>query len=160
MADIYDAPPREYEDKETGVKRVAYYNVALGAYLLQKSDELVRDIGWFPLELQREFLRAFFDDEGCMDFRPLRNVRQIRGYQNEPKLLEAVRTLLARFGIHSRVIKPNEVVISGKENLQRFKEEINFSPGVCINGNRSNSIWKRSLEKRILLDRALNSFRV
>lgn len=45
-----------------------------------------------------------------------------------------------------------------KKNLDLFAAEINFSPGVCVNGNRSNSAWKESLEKREILRRALASY--
>ncbi len=62
-------------------------------------------------------------------------------------------------GINARVVKPNEVVIVGKENLIRFEREINFSPGVYMNGKRSNSRWKKHIEKRELLKRAIKSFK-
>ena len=111
------------------------------------------------LDFKREFIRAFFDDEGCMDFRPKNNVRRIRGYQKDVLILKIIKTLLADLNIESRVILPNEVVISGKENLMRFEREINFSPGVYMNGNRSNSRWKKHVEKRELLRQAIASFK-
>ena len=70
-----------------------------------------------------------------------------------------VQKLLKDFQIPSAIHKPNEVVIMSKVNLEKFRKEINFSPGVFINGNRSNSIWKKSLEKRYLLDQAIKSFK-
>jgi len=83
----------------------------------------------------------------------------IRGYQKDLHILILVQRLLAQRGIAAQVKQPNEVVISGKENLRKFQKEINFSPGVRINGRRSNSIWKQSLEKRELLARAIVSFK-
>jgi len=62
-------------------------------------------------------------------------------------VLTADQKLLANLKIESRVIKPNKVVISGQENLIRFREKINFSKGIKLNGNRSNSIWKKPLKK-------------
>ncbi|MDO8518336.1 MAG: hypothetical protein Q7S26_03545, partial [bacterium] len=72
--------------------------------------------------------------------------------------LELIKELLFDFTISSKIKKPNEVVISGKENLKKFQKEINFSRGVRINGGRSNSRWKESLEKRHILQQALGSY--
>jgi intein-encoded DNA endonuclease-like protein len=112
-----------------------------------------------PLDLKREFIRAFFDDEGCMDFRPKNNVRKVRGYQKNMQILRIIKALLADLDITARIVFPNEVVIVGKENLIRFEREINFSPGVYMNGARSNSRWKKHIEKRELLRRAIESFK-
>lgn len=159
MSQLYDYEPRTYMNPVTGVTRLAYFNVALSAYLKKRSEELLANIRTLQKSHKKEFLRAFFDDEGCMDFREAGKRKRIRGYQKNQMVLQIVQELLADFDIISRVILPNEVVISGKQNLKKFKEEINFSPGVRINGNRSNSIWKEHLEKRELLDRAIASFK-
>ena len=159
MRSIYDFNPKEYINIETGVSRISYHNVALANYLKNKSEELLTQAPNLQLELKREILRAFFDDEGCMDFRPNTNSRRIRGYQKNIKILKLISTLLFDIGIESCFQKPNEVVISGKENLLKFQKEINFSRGVYINGNRTNSIWKKHLEKRDLLDKAIASFK-
>jgi len=159
MKELYAFPPARYYNQLTGVSRISYFNVALGAYVMQKADELLLEIKKMPTDTKRSFLQAFFDDEGCMDFRPSTNSRRIRGYQKDTGILKLVSSLLSDFGIESNFQKPNEVVISGKENLLNFQKEINFSPGVFINGNRTNSIWKKHLEKRDLLDRAISSFK-
>ncbi|OGG72878.1 hypothetical protein A3A38_01555 [Candidatus Kaiserbacteria bacterium RIFCSPLOWO2_01_FULL_53_17] len=67
--------------------------------------------------------------------------------------------MLSDFNIESRIQLPNEIVSVGKENLLKFEKEIGFSPGVRINGKRSNSIWKQSLEKREILRRAIASYK-
>jgi len=157
MREIYDWPPKKIQIVSTGVLRVAYYNVALAHYLHQKSDELLAHIHTLSREYKREFLRAFFDDEGCMNFR--NKTRRIRGYQKDVAILKLIQKLLSEFDILSHIEKPNEVVISGKENLIMFQKEIDFSRGVRINGKRSNSIWKQSLEKREILRRAITSFK-
>lgn len=159
MRKIYAYPPARYVNPLTGVVRIGYYNVALCSYLKEKAEELLNDVGTFRPDLKKEFLKAFFDDEGCMDFRPTQNRRSIRGYQKNIKILDTVHSLLSDFNIGASIQKPNEVVISGRENLERFQKEIGFSPGVRINGLRSNSIWKKHLEKRDLLDRAIASFK-
>lgn len=159
MKAVYNLEPKRYKNHTTGVSRICYFNVSLAAYIREKSTELLQGITRFPRDLKREFIKSFFDDEGCVDFRVTRNLRQIRGYQKNTKILYLIQNLLADFKIGSRVILPNETVISGKENLTKFQREINFSPGVRINGKRSNSIWKQSLEKRVLLERAIDSFK-
>lgn len=154
---LYDFEPKRFKNEATGVWKTNYYNVALSAYLKGKSKELLRQIKGMPLDLKLEFVRAFFDDEGCMDFRPGR--KRVRGYQKDVRVLKLIKALLIDFGITARIILPNEVVIVGKENLIRFEHKINFSPGIFINGNRTNSIWKKHIEKRELLKQAIKSFK-
>jgi len=159
MKIVYSFPPKRHLDMVSGVHKLQYNNVALASFLNKKACELQVYIIHKPIVLQKEFLRAFFDDEGCMDFRSVRNVRQIRGYQNNQYVLHLVRNLLANLNIVANLKGKNEVVISRKENLKKFQKEINFSSGVCLNPNRTNSIWKQSIEKRVLLDRAIKSFK-
>lgn len=159
MKTIYSFEPKRYTDPKTGVLRISYHNVALGAFMEKKTAELIKDICELPKNLKTEFIRAFFDDEGCIDFRPKENRRQVRGYQKNVSILFLIKKLLLDFDIESKIVKPNEVVVSGKGNLVKFREYINFFPGVRLNGNRSNSIWKKPLEKRVLLEQAINSFK-
>lgn len=158
MCYIYEYEPKRYTNHVTGVHRISYHNVSLAAFFLEKERVLLKAVSNLSQECQREFIRAFFDDEGCMDYRPKENKRRIRGYQNDKKVLEIIQQLLLNFSIPSKVQGGNEVVIIGKENLIRFQKEINFSKGVRINPNRTNSLWKKNLEKRKLLDMAINSF--
>jgi len=159
MEILYAYPPSIYTNAQTGVRRISYHNVALSSYLKRKSFEILNDVTSLPLESKRAFVRAFFDDEGCMDFRPAENRRMIRGYQKDTRILFLVRKLLEEFDVSSRVKGPNEIIVVGKENLKKFEREINFSPGVRINGNRTNSRWKKHVEKRELLRRAIASFK-
>ncbi len=159
MRELYDFEPKRYLNQLTGVYRISYHNVMLGAYVGKKSVSLLREIKGMSLELKREFTRAFFDDEGCMDYRPKESRRNIRGYQKDVRILKIIKKLLLDLHIRAKIIPPNEVVISGKENLMRFEREINFSPGVYMNGNRSNSRWKKHVEKRELLKQAIASFK-
>ncbi len=159
MKIIYPLEPKRYANKFTGVRRISYFNVSLGDYMKTKSIQLLQEIAFSPKQLKREFVRSFFDDEGCMDFRPKRNLRRVRGYQKNVAILYLIQRLLADFYIDSRIILPNEVVITGKENLLKFQNEIGFSSGVRINGKRSNSVWKQSLEKRLILRKAIASYK-
>lgn len=159
MKHVYDYEPKRYYNSLTGVHRISYFNVALGTYMQDRASALIHEIPDMPVELKRAFLRAFFDDEGCMDFRQASNVRMVRGYQKNVDILFLVQKLLTDLHIRSCFKKPNEVAIVGKENLLKFQKEIDFSLGVRINGNRSNSIWRESLEKRDLLERAIASYK-
>ncbi len=157
---VYKFAPTYYINHVTGVKRISYFNVALAAYIRKKSVDLLRNICHSPKPLKKEFLKSFFDDEGCIDFRIKKNMRRVRGYQKNVEILVIVQKLLNNFDIKSAIHQPNEIVVMGKENLEKFQKEIGFSHGVYINGNRSNSIWKKSLEKRYILDRAIKSFKM
>lgn len=157
---FYDYPPRIHQNKKTGVTRLQYSNVALAQHLFNKASDLNSEIRELPKSCQKEFLRAFFDDEGCMDYRVKSKKRRVRGYQKNQKVLAIVQILLKGFGIESSLQGKNEVVISGKENLIKFQKEINFSDGVRINPKRANSIWKKPIEKRDLLDMAIKSFKI
>ena len=159
MSSIYDYEPKRYLNNLTGVSRITYHNVALSNYLESKAKKLLLEIELLPKSLKKVFVRAFFNDEGCIDFRPKRNLRQIRGYQKNISILHIIHNLLTDFQIESKIVTPNEIVIIGKNNLIQFRNEINFSSGVRLNGKRSNSIWKKSLEKRALLDQAIKSFK-
>lgn len=159
MRSIYAYKPTRNTNTKTGVIRTAYFNVEMAAHLQERAMHLLKKVPLLTPAAKREFLRAFFDDEGCMDFRPTTNIRKIRGYQKDRKVLKVVQAVLASFGIESRIVKPNEVVIVGKSNLMKFEREVSFSPGVQVNGNRTNSRWKKHVEKRKLLRMAITSFK-
>ena len=142
-----------------GLITIRYGNSVLADFLYQKSKELVGNIDNLPPELQRAFLRSFFDDEGCISYEISRKERRVRGYQQDLEILYLIQKLLRNFGIESVIReKSGEIVVSRRENLIRFREQINFSPGVYINGLRKNSVHKKSLEKRKLLDMAIDSY--
>lgn len=159
MHGVYDFPPKILTVEQSGVCRLQYFNVELANFLYGKANELQDLILQLEVLCQREFIRAFFDDEGCMDVRLDRNLRRIRGYQKDKSILKLIQKLLKNFDIESKLQGKNEVVISGKENLKRFQKEINFSKGVRLNPRRSNSLWKKDIEKRELLARAIKSFK-
>lgn len=158
MKIIYDHEPKTYT-MPNSVIRLAYFSVELANFLREKQEELLDKISTFNKDFQREFLKAFFNDEGCVTFQKKGNKRKIRGYQYNDEILFLVQELLRNFNIESKVdTKFHEIIISRRENLEKFAKEINFSAGVKVNGRRSNSIWKEDLEKREILNRALNSY--
>lgn len=146
-----------YQD-HNGVTRLAYHNVELVVFIKDKTTELLNHILFAPKAERIAFLRSFFDDEGSVDFR--RVVRRVRGYQHSDKILFLVQKLLKNFQINSKVdTRFHEIIIGRKENIARFAKKINFSKGVRVNGKRSNSVWKKSFEKRIILSNLLSSYK-
>lgn len=146
-----------YTNTYTGVIRVAYHNVEIAGFVKTKIQELLEYIPSAPTTQKISFLRAFFDDEGSINFR--NNGRAVRGYQHSQKLLELIKRLLVDLEIESIIDKRYvEISISRKDNLLKFQKLINFTPGLRINGNRTNSIWKKDLEKREILKMAVDSY--
>lgn len=153
---VYSYKPKVYK-KGDGVITLGYHNVELADLFNKKRNELLTGIKILSRESKLEFLRAFFDDEGAVEFKNKK--RLVRGYQHNNRILFIVKELLSEINIESKVDKKYfEIIISRKENLIKFQKLINFSPGVRVNGQRSNSIWKESLEKREILNRAINSY--
>lgn len=147
-----------YQDRNN-VTRLAYHNVEVALFIRQKADELLKYIISGSRQEKISFLQSFFDDEGCVDFKITKNRRGVRGYQHSLSILNIVRRLLEDVGIRGVVDKKYfEIVISKKENLVKFQKLINFTAGVTVNGARSNSIWKKSLEKREILKMAVDSY--
>lgn len=156
MRTVYPFPPKKYESTP-GVYKTSYYNVELAIYLQVKATELLATIEDMRMDHQRVFLRAFFDDEGSMYFIGTR--RAVRGFQHDEKILNLISRLLKNFNIESSVdTKYSEVTITRRENIKSFAREVNFTPGVCVNGKRKNSTWKQSFQKREILERALASY--
>ena len=156
---IYDHNPATYH-LPNGVTRVCYFSAELRDFLLEKREELLEDILLLDKEKQKAFLISFFDDEGCVTFNRIKHRRKVRGFQHNIKILLLVQKLLNKFSIRSKIYKDfYEIEISRKENLKKFAQEINFSKGVRVNGKRSNSVWKKSFEKRIILANLLASYR-
>lgn len=160
MEEIFHLNPRPYLNKATGVSRISYHYVELASYMREKARALTEYIATAPVVEKRIFLQAFFDDEGCASWRRKGNKRrEIRGYQYNREILKLVQKLLSEFGIRSRIDeKYKELIISKKENLIRFRNKINFSRGIYINPDRKNSIWKRKLEKREILEKMIHSY--
>lgn len=157
MALVYNGKPRVYNSN--GVTRLVYGNVELEKFFKDKSVQLLRDIKKLSRSQQREFLRAFFDDEGSVDFRLDSMKRRVKGYQYNTTILHLIHDILRNFKINSFVDERfNEVVITRKENIDQFAKEISFSKGVRVNGKRLNSVWKKSLEKRTILANLLASY--
>lgn len=159
MQKIYPYHPSISVSKE-GVIRASFNNVELAAYMQTQRQKLLENIESTDLECKRVFLKAFFDDEGCAQYVPSCHKRLVRGYQHNSELLRIIQNLLKYFSIESTVdLKHREIIISRRKNIIFFHREIGFTAGVRVNGNRTNSVWKRSLEKRTILKRMVDSYR-
>lgn len=155
---LYDRKPK-YIKKADGVRRIDYNNIELANYIRGKINLLLTEIDTLSIKNKRLFLQAFYDDEGCISFHVVKKRREIRGYQYNSNILFIIKKLLSHFGIESKVlVSHNEIIISRKNNLMLFRDKINFSPGIRVNGKRKNSVHKKSIEKRLLLERAINSY--
>lgn len=149
----------KFHKKEDGVMRVSYHHVEIASFMKIKSLELLEYIQTAPIKHKIAFLRAFYDDEGSMCFD--KNKRVVRGYQHSHERLLLLQKLLADLGIESSLDNRHvEIKIGRRENLLKFQKLINFSEGVAINPARSNSIWKRPLQKREILQMALASYKL
>ena len=139
------------------VIRLSYFHVEIATFIRKKADELFTYIVSAPTEHKISFLRAFFDDEGSVTFN--KKKRAVRGYQHSLEILHLIRKLLGELKISSTVDeKYFEISIYRKENLLKFQKYINFTKGLRVNGKRTNSIWKKDLEKREILKMALDSY--
>ena len=155
MKKIFNLSPRDFFNKETGVHRITYHYVELADYMRKKVKELKKFIRIAPLKEKKIFLNAFFDDEGSIHF----DKKIVRGFQYNLEILKLIQKLLKDFSIESKIDeKYKEIIISRKSNLIKFRNKINVSKGVKINGKRKNSIWKQDLEKREILEMLIASY--
>ncbi|MCQ9207170.1 MAG: LAGLIDADG family homing endonuclease [Omnitrophica bacterium] len=147
-------------NRADGVAVMAFHNVEFAAYIKEKINEI------FPYlktkatrEEKRIFLKTFFDDEGNIYYNR-KHKRRVRGYQRSHEILRNIAFLLEEFGIKARVDMYSKAVeVSGRENLVVFMQEISFSPHICVNPKRKNTIWKKEIEKREILEQAISSYR-
>ena len=65
---VFNLLPYNWLNKETGVHRISYHYVELADYMRSKTQELKRYINSASLVERKIFLKAFFDDEGCVHF--------------------------------------------------------------------------------------------
>jgi hypothetical protein len=145
--------------RDNGVYGLVCYHVELANYISNHKEKLFGylDNGASKTS-KREFLRAFFDDEGNVFYKG--DKRRVRGYQKSDLILNQIKNLLSEFSIKSKIDKyARGIEISGQRNLKVFSKEINFSPKIYINPNRRNGIWKQKISKRDILNLALMSYR-
>ena len=145
--------------RDNNVLKLTWHSIELKNYSQNKYKELLCYIKDTSQLEKKAFLRAFFDDEGCVTFN--KDNKRIRGYQYSKTILQLVRKLLKDFGIESHIDKRNtEVTITGIENLIKFRNEINFSPDIFVNPGRKNGLWKYKIGKKTILEKAIEQSRI
>lgn len=142
--------------RPNGIWMVSFRNVAVSEWLSRREQTLLDVIGerrrW-----QREWLKAFFDDEGHVHMQG--SHRRVRASQHDLRTLQVAQRCLRAFEIPSRIDRASlSVEITRRKNLQRFQSVVNFSNGLTINPNRKNGLWRSALEKRDVLARLLASY--
>lgn len=93
--------PRRYTTKEN-VHRVAFYNIEMESFWKKKTALLIGEVALLRKNLQREFLKAFFHDEGSVYFNNISRVRRITGVQYNQNILNLVEHILATFNISAQ----------------------------------------------------------
>jgi hypothetical protein len=158
---LFTLQPKRRHTKEN-VYRVYFYPKNLVDFLLSRKSFLLETVVWMGKAEQLEFLKAFFDDEGSVGFRPEVGKRVVRGYQKDIKTLLLIGQLLKGFGIDSRLENLSyspEIVISGRKNIEKYYHFISFSKGVTFLAKRINSYYDQPVEKRVILEQLLSSYR-
>ena len=142
--------------RPNGTWIASLYTVEVAAWLARREEELLSAVRRHPT-WQRQWLQALFDDEGHVHVSGSR--RRVRASQDVLSVLQHAKRFLERVNISSRIDqRAHAVEITGRQNLVRFSRLITFPPGISINERRKNGLWTEPLEKRELLDIALQSY--
>lgn len=155
---IFKAKPKIHL-RDNGVYGLVFYHVEYAKYIKSQQEKLFEYLNnGAPLPCKKEFLKAFFDDEGNVYYS--KSTRRVRGYQKSRQRLESIKYLLSNFGVSGRINKDGTYIeIAGRGNLERFSQDINFSPKIYLNPKRKNSIWRKKISKRRLLKLSIDSYR-
>ncbi len=82
-----------------------------------------------PKRVVAAFLRAYFEGDGAVE-RSGRSLLRVSAHSASPILLKQLQVLLLRFGIASRLRSSRDktlrLLITGRENLERFAQSIGF----------------------------------
>lgn len=141
------------------VLALTYSSVEFASLIASYKKQIFKIIHSSPTHWKLGFLKSFFDDEGNIYISANGNKRKVRGYQYDISLLELIQCLLINFNITSRIDSAAKCVeITGRKNIANFAESINFSDGLTLNPNRKNSLYKQAIEKKDLLQRAIESY--
>jgi len=148
----------------SGVVRLTYNSVEFVNIIRLLHYNLLNVIRTAPLEWKRMFLKAFFDDEGSIYISDDYRNRRISGFQKDIAMLKLIQELLQCFFIDSYVCQSRNRVAyicikGGRGGLLKFQKEISFSPGVTMNPERKNSRYTYAIEKRDLLEMAIQSYK-
>lgn len=114
-----------------------------------------------PKSYKIAFLQAFWDDEGAVFFYARKDragythkLKKLEGYSESLNVLWGLAELHMSLGINIQK-KRNRIIISGKDDLLKFRKLINFSPYARV--GREVSSWY-SIPKKYVLEFALRDF--
>lgn len=105
-------------------------------------------------------LRAFWDDEGTVDFYSRKRLtRKLRVRCSNKLLREQMLRLHKSLGINaSEEYDKKGIIISNRDGIRMFRDEIGFTRGVkVLNGNMRSSTWL-GRNKSEVLELMLDSF--
>jgi hypothetical protein len=103
------------------------------------------------------FLRAFWDDEGTVNYYPQHRTRKLRSPCKPPLLRAQLIRMHRVLGIMPREENDHYVTIGGSKNLARFRKRIGFTPGVRVGRAKfGTDVWAGH-EKTDLLDRMVRT---
>ena len=78
------------------------------------------------------FLRAFWDDEGTVNYYPQHRTRKLRAPCKPSCLRAQLLNMHLALDVDAREEKEHFITISGSENLIKFNEKIGFTSGVHV----------------------------
>jgi|GEM_PF-5247118 len=157
---LFGLVPHWYKTK-FHIYRVHFYSKNLVDHLNKSKSSFLEGILKQELDCQIVFLKAFFDDEGSVTYRPKTSKRSVRGYQKDVGILRLISLMLGHLGIDSVLENVNrypEIAIRGRVNIENFARLINFSHGVSFLATRKNSYYSRPIEKQKVLQALLASY--
>lgn len=158
LREVFGAKPR-IKLRDNGVYGLLFHHVELASYIKDRQEKIFEYLNnGASLSSKKEFLKAFFDDEGNVYYS--KSTRRVRGYQKSCQRLEVIKGLLSIFGISGRINKnATYIEITGRENLAKFSQNIDFSPRIYLNPERKNSIWGKKISKKRLLGLSVDSYK-
>lgn len=118
------------------------------------------------IEIRQEFLKIAFSADGCIEFYENKNKknnkksnkksiqRRISLFCSNPYILKQFKTMIKKCGFNITFTK-TEIRITGKKQLNKFKNEIGFLDGVVVS---SKSKFWCGYDKNELLRIVLNSY--
>jgi len=118
---VYGLKPTKYTYKQ-GVTLLVYSSKLMYLDILNFDKSVIKT----NEEYGRIYLRAFFDDEGCVHFNPTKRIFSISGSQKSKEELFLIKSLLKDIEIQSR-ISGVDITIGRNKSILRYSELIGFT---------------------------------
>ncbi len=119
-----------------------------------QSAKLPEEFFTLPNKIICDLLKVAFSADGSVSLRPYKSsksdrwhiVKQIEFACTSTSLIKQWYDLIERVGIRCRIYR-DHIIISGKENILKFKEKIGFLDGIKI---MKNTLWENYTRGEIL----------